>query len=213
MPVTSFTKTGTKATAAVKLNKSVFEIKTDDHQLIKEAYVAHLANGRFNLALTKKRGQVSGGGRKPWRQKGTGRARAGSIRSPLWRGGGIIFGPTGEENYTHRQSTSSKRLALRQALTLAASSNKLILIEDFLPAGSKTKAAKSLLDKIGATGSVLLVLDDLKSPAHPAVRNLANVNCVQAKYLNVFEVMNADHIVLTRKALDIVHDWLGGKNE
>ncbi len=213
MAVSLFSKTGIKSTAAVKLDKKVFGVKVTDHQLIKEAYLAHLANGRANLAITKKRGEVSGGGRKPWRQKGTGRARAGSIRSPLWRGGGITFGPTGLENYKRKQSTQSKRSALRQALSLAAESGKLIIIEDFIPAESKTKAARSLLDKIGATGSVLMVLGDINTPVSLALRNLASVKYVQAKYLNVFEIMNADHLVVSRKALDEIQIWLGGGNE
>src|SRR5690606_7639392 len=100
--VATFTKTGSKATASAKLDKNIFEVPVENHELIKQAYVAYLANGRENLAVTKTRGLVSGGGRKPWRQKGTGRARFGSSRVPIWRGGGVTFGPTGEENYSKK---------------------------------------------------------------------------------------------------------------
>src|SRR5690554_5322771 len=98
MSVATYTKSGTKATTPAKLDKSVFGVETNNHELLKLAYTAYLANGRDNLAVTKTRTQVNGGGRKPWRQKGTGRARTGSSRNPIWRGGGIVFGPTGEEN-------------------------------------------------------------------------------------------------------------------
>ena len=118
MAVATFTKTGTKATTAAKLDKAVFGVVPENHELLKRAYVAYLANGRSNNAIVKKRGEVSGGGRKPWRQKGTGRARFGSSRNPIWRGGGIAFGPTGDENYTHKLPVATKRLAIRQALSL-----------------------------------------------------------------------------------------------
>jgi large subunit ribosomal protein L4 len=97
MAVTTYTKTGTKATTAAKLDKTVFGVMPQNHELLKASYVAYLSNGRDNLAVTKTRGLVRGGGRKPWKQKGTGRARFGSSRVPIWRGGGITFGPTGEE--------------------------------------------------------------------------------------------------------------------
>src|ERR1019366_10319418 len=115
MAVATYTKSGTKATTAAKLDKDVFGVEVKNHQLLKSAYEAYLANGRPNLAVTKTRGLVRGGGKKPWRQKGTGRARFGSSRNPIWRGGGIAFGPTGNENYTHKLPLNAKRLAIRQA--------------------------------------------------------------------------------------------------
>ena len=119
MAVATFTKTGTKATTPAKLDKAVFGVDITSHDLLKQAYLAYLANGRLNLAVTKTRGDVRGGGKKPWRQKGTGRARFGSSRNPIWRGGGITFGPTGHENYTHKLPTQTKRLAIRQALSVS----------------------------------------------------------------------------------------------
>src|SRR6266542_3979615 len=114
--VETYTKSGSKAAAAAKLDAAVFAVMPGNHELLKLAYTAYLANGRDNLALTKTRGLVRGGGKKPWKQKGTGRARFGSSRNPIWRGGGIVFGPTGLENYTKKVPTQSKRLAIRQAL-------------------------------------------------------------------------------------------------
>src|SRR6267378_3250149 len=98
--IPTYTKSGNKATTAAKLDKDVFGVVPTNHELLKQAYVAYLANIRENLAVTKTRGLVSGGGKKPWKQKGTGRARFGSTRNPIWRGGGIVFGPTGNENYS-----------------------------------------------------------------------------------------------------------------
>ncbi len=213
MSVATFTKTGVKATIPAKLDKAVFGVEVSDHQLLKDAYLAYLANGRANLAQTLKRGEVRGGGRKPYRQKGTGRARAGSTRSPLWRGGGITFGPTGDENYSRRLSTTAKRQALRQALSLASSAGKLIIVEDFAPTEPKTSSAAKLLSKISAEGNILLVLDNKNTPAERTVRNLSEVKVVQAVYLSVYDILNADHIVINRKALEAIHQWLGGKSE
>src|ERR1700759_440501 len=114
MAVDTYTKAGAKAATPAKLDKAVFGVEIKNHQLLKDAYLAYLAGGRTNDAVAKKRGQVRGGGRKPWRQKGTGNARFGSTRNPIWRGGGVAFGPTGNENYTRKLSTSAKRQALRQ---------------------------------------------------------------------------------------------------
>src|SRR5882757_6002067 len=123
--IATYTKSGTKATTAAKLDKAVFGVEVKNHELLKQAYVTYLANGRENLAVTKTRGLVSGGGKKPWKQKGTGRARFGSTRNPIWRGGGIAFGPTGNENYSIKVNVGAKRQAIRQALSLAASENRI----------------------------------------------------------------------------------------
>src|SRR4029077_14780932 len=120
MAVATYTKAGAKATTPAKLDKAVFGLDVKNHQLLKDAYLGYLAEGRSNNAVTKKRGLVSGGGRKPWAQKGTGNARFGSSRNPIWRGGGVAFGPTGKENYVRRLNLSAKRTALLQALSLAA---------------------------------------------------------------------------------------------
>jgi large subunit ribosomal protein L4 len=116
MAVSTYTGAGVKATTPAKLSKEIFAVEVKNHQLLKQAYEAYLANGRDNLAVTKTRGLVSGGGRKPWKQKGTGRARFGSSRNPIWRGGGIVFGPTGEENYTKKISTTSKGAPMAEKL-------------------------------------------------------------------------------------------------
>lgn len=208
MAVGTYTKAGAKAATPAKLDKAIFGVKVKNHQLLKDAYLAYLANGRKNFAKTKKRGEVRGGGAKPWRQKGTGRARFGSSRNPIWTGGGVAFGPTGNENYSRRISLQAKRLAIRQALSLAAESDKLIVIETLACPDGKVKPTISLLQKIGATGSVLLVVSQKDELVERATRNLINVKVVQAKYLSVYDILNADQIVISKKALEIVQEWL-----
>ncbi len=206
--VPTFTKSGSKATTAAKLDKNVFGLTSASAQLIKSAYEAYLANGRGNFAQAKTRGLISGGGRKPWRQKGTGRARAGSIRSPIWRGGGIVFGPTGNENYSHKIHTSAKRQALRESLSIAAGAGKIIVIEDFQVKDNKTAEAAKLLTKIGASGKTLVAVANKTEELSRSVRNLQGVKLVQARYLNVFDVMNADSIVITTQAMPAIVEWL-----
>lgn len=211
MAVATYTKSGNKATTAARLDKAVFSVDVKNHELLKQAYVAYLANGRENSAVTLKRGEVRGGGRKPWRQKGTGRARFGSIRNPIWRGGGIAFGPTGNENYSKHLSTASKRQALRQSLTMAAKEGTLNIIETFECKDGKVKPTLALLKKVGATGNVLIVVSVKDELVERATRNIPQVKAVQAKYLNVFDIMNADSILMSQKSLAVVNEWLGSK--
>lgn len=206
MAVATYTKAGAKAATPAKLDKSVFGVEVKNHDLLKEAYVAYLANGRMNLAVAKKRGEVSGGGRKPWKQKGTGRARFGSSRNPIWTGGGVAFGPTGNENYKKQMNVKAKRQAIRQALSLKA--DNVIVIEDVKAA--KTNEFAKLLDKVGANKNVLIVVDNKAPELVLASRNIASAKLVSAKYLNVFDVLNADSIVFTTAALNVVSEWLGG---
>lgn len=210
MSVATFTKSGAKATSAVTLDKKVFNVEVSNHQLLKDAYVAYLANGRLNLAVTKTRGLVRGGGKKPWKQKGTGRARFGSSRVPLWRGGGIIFGPTGNENYSKKINIKAKRVAIRQALSLANESKEVCVIETFDPGSGKTKATVQLLEKLGAKRKTLLVVEEKNAIVERSTRNLADLKVVQAKYLNVYDIINAHHIIISKKSLEIISDWLGG---
>lgn len=209
MVTPTFTKTGNKATTAAKLPKEVFAVETTNHDLVKQAYETYLANGRTNNARAKTRGEVSGGGKKPWKQKGTGRARFGSSRVPIWRGGGITFGPTGNENYSRVLPTEMKRKAIRQALTLK--SDNIIVIETFECKDGKVAPTVKLLDKIGAKRRVLLVVSVKDDLVVRATRNIQDLKVVQARYLNVFDVLNADSIVISQKSLDIVNEWLGNK--
>jgi large subunit ribosomal protein L4 len=208
MILSSFTKSGVVSKDKVTLDKYIFDNLPDNHQLIKDSYVAYLSNGRDNLAVTKTRGLVRGGGRKPWRQKGTGKARAGSTRSPIWRSGGVTFGPTGEENYSHKTNKSTKRVALRQVLSIAVDEKKLIVIDDITFSG-KTKDVAPLMKKIGATNKILLVVDKKTELNSRSTNNLDNLKLVSAKYINVFDLVNADYVVVTKPALEVINQWLG----
>lgn len=204
-----YSAAGVKNTTGVTLNKEVFEVAAN-HELIGNAYKAYLANGRTNNAVVLKRGEVRGGGRKPWKQKGTGRARFGSIRVPIWRGGGITFGPTGNENYTLNMPLKAKRSAIRQALSLKAEAKAVVVLDEFKATG-KTKDAAGLLAKLEVKGNVLLVLATKAGQADQATRNLEGVKAIAATYLNVYDVMNADTIVIEKPALQVIEKWLGEK--
>lgn len=209
MATPTFTSTGNKATTAAKLPKEIFAVETVSHELLKQAYTAYLANGRLGTATTKTRGEVSGGGKKPWKQKGTGRARFGSSRVPIWRGGGITFGPTGTQNYAQELPKTTKRTAIRQALTLKA--KHISVIESFQVKTGKTADVVKLLDKLDAVRNTLVVVEEKGEEIVRATRNVPNLKVVQARYLNVFDILNADTIILTSKSIDIINEWLGGK--
>jgi len=210
MAVSTYTKAGTKATTPAKLDKSVFGVEIKNHELLKLAYDAYLANGRDNLAVVKTRGLVSGGGRKPWKQKGTGRARFGSSRNPIWRGGGIVFGPTGNENYSKNLNVTAKRKAIRQALTMAANENRIKVIESLEVKDGKSASAAKLLAKLEVSRSTVLVVDEKNEALTLATRNLKDVQICLANRLNVYTLVNADTIVVTNKSLEVINAWLGG---
>lgn len=207
MAVATYTKAGTKATTPAKLDKAVFGVEAKNHDLLKAAYTAYLANGRENLAVSKTRGLISGGGRKPWKQKGTGRARFGSSRNPIWRGGGIVFGPTGLENYSKQLNTKAKRLAVRQALSLKA--DNVVVIEDIVSKEGKTAELAKLLNKIDAKRNVLIIVDNKTPELVRAAKNIPGVNVVNCMYVNVYDVLNADCILFNQAALKATTERLG----
>lgn len=211
MPAPAYTKTGTKSATAVKLDAAIFGVAPENHALLKAAYTMYLANGRGNLAVTKTRGLVRGGGKKPWKQKGTGRARFGSSRVPIWRGGGITFGPTGQENYSKQMNVKARQLALRQALSLSADEKRVKVIDAFDCKDGKTAQTAKLLKKIEAGGQTLIVVKTKDELVERATRNLSGVKAVSASYLNVFDVINADNLVFSADALAAVNERLGGK--
>ena len=197
------------------LDKDIFSLKVENHELLKTAYDAYLANSRSSHAKTLKRGEVRGGGKKPWKQKGTGRARFGSTRNPIWRHGGVAFGRTGEENFTKKLRKTSKHVAIRQALSLQNADKNIITIADFRIKDGKTKEAIKNLEsaKVTTKEKVLLVLPEKDELTLRAVNNLNNVKVVRPTYLNVFDILNADKIVISEKAMPTIKDWLIGKEE
>lgn len=195
-------------TAKTTLPKSVFGVKVENHELLKVAYDAYLANSRTSSATTLQRGEVRGGGKKPWKQKGTGRARFGSSRNPIWRGGGIVFGPRGNENYSKKLSTTSKRVAIKQALSLANDAKKIV-VKDIKTTGKTTEVVAFLADNKFAR-KTLIVVEEKTPELLRATSNIQNVIVVRSTYLNVYQILNADHILLSPGSIAPIEKWLGG---
>ena len=193
-------------TPTVVLPEEVFNVEVKNHELLKLAYDAYLANSRKASVTTKTRGEVRGGGKKPWKQKGTGRARFGSSRNPIWRGGGIVFGPLGIENYKLKITTQAKRQAVRQALTIA-SQEGIISILDFKTTGKTSETIKFLEDN-KLTRKVLIVVEEKTPELLRATNNVQNVLLVSTKYLNVYHLINADSIVLSKDSIPTLKSWL-----
>lgn len=196
--------------ADIALPKSVFGEKVENHELLKLAYNAYLANGRTNNATTKDRSEVRGGGKKPWKQKGTGRARHGSIRSPIWRGGGITFGPDGSENYSKILNKKSRAKALRQALSLSAKDKAVSTITKFDIKDGKTKEMIKLLEKNNAKGRILAVTANNDPLIARSAANIPRMDLVRPKQLTVYHILNSDIVIFDKDAVTEVEAWLGG---
>ena len=196
------------------LNKDIFGLIVENHELVKLAYDAYLANSRSSHAKTLKRGEVRGGGKKPWKQKGTGRARFGSTRNPIWRHGGVAFGRTGEENFTKKMAKSSKRLAVRQVLSMKNAEKAVFVLDKEVQLTGKTKDAVKVLKDMKLEGKNVLAVAAEKTPeVLRSTNNLPNVKLVRATYLNVFDIMNADAIVFSEAALKATENWLIGEEK
>ena len=194
------------STTKTTLPKSVFGVEVKNHELLKRAYDAYLANSRNAHATTLERGDVRGGGKKPWKQKGTGRARFGSSRNPIWRGGGIVFGPNGSENYQIKLPTATKHVAVKQALSLANKA-KIITVDSVKTTGKTSEVVKYLADN-KFTRRTLIVVDDKTPELLRATANLQDVLVVKSTYLSVYHVLNADHIVIAPSAVKTIETWL-----
>lgn len=196
------------------LNKDIFGLKVENHELVKLCYDAYLANSRSSHAKTLKRGEVRGGGKKPWKQKGTGRARFGSTRNPIWRHGGVAFGRTGNENFTKKISKQAKRQAVCQALSMKNADKAVIVLEKDVKLTGKTKDAVKVLKDLKLEGKNVLAVANEKTPeVLRSTNNLPNVKLVRATYLNVFDIMNADAIVFSEAALKAAEKWLTGEEK
>ena len=194
------------------LDKDIFGLSVENHELIKLAYDAYLANSRSSHAKTLKRGEVRGGGKKPWKQKGTGRARFGSTRNPIWRHGGVAFGRTGEENFTKKISRSAKLQAVRQALSIKNKDKAVFVREPIVKLDGKTKTAAKVLKDMKLEDKLVLAVVSEKTPEIlRSTNNLPNVKLVRATYLNVFDIMNADAIVFGDEGLKATVKWLKGE--
>ncbi len=170
--------------------------------LVKQVVDSIVANSRQVLANTKGRGEVSGGGRKPWKQKGTGRARQGSIRSPIWKGGGVTFGPKKERDFSRKINKKMMKKALFVVLARKAKDGELKLVENFDLASSKTKAVSGMIKNITGGKSALLLIDKANKNANLATRNLVNVRNLMPENLNAFELMNRKNVLMEVKTLE-----------
>ena len=190
----------------ITLNKDVWAIEPNDAVLY-DAIVLSQASLRQGTASTKTRSEVSGGGAKPWRQKGTGRARQGSRVAPNWTGGGIVFGPH-PRSYKVKMNKKERRLALKSALSYKVLGSELIVVDNFTLESNKTKEVKNILNTLGATKNVLIVVDELNDNLILATRNLKNVILLATDEINTLDVVSADKMIITESALKNIEEAL-----
>ncbi len=207
MPKTALLSLKGEKIKDIKLDDSVWGITPND-QVIYESINLFMANRRQGTHSTKNRSEVSGGGRKPWRQKGTGNARQGSIRAPHWVGGGVIFGPTSNRNYTKKMNKKERRLALKSALTYKATDKAIIVVDKFDAETSKTKDMMKVLEGLKVTGKTLIVTTELTENLILSTRNLSNIKVVLANELNTYDVLYVDKMIITEDAVKYVEEVL-----
>ena len=188
-----------KEVGTMELNDAVFGVEVNEH-LVHMAVVSQLANKRQGTQKAKTRSEVSGGGRKPWRQKGTGHARQGSTRAPQWTGGGVVFAPT-----PFKMNKKEKRMALKSALTSRVQENKLIVLDELKFDAIKTKSMKAVLDNLNVT-KALVVLNDNDKNVVLSARNLANVATAQTSTINVYDILKYNTVVVTKAAVATIEE-------
>lgn len=192
----------------ITLNANVFGIEPNDAVLY-DAIVLSQNNARQVSANTKTRSEISGGGKKPWRQKGTGRARQGSTRAPHWYHGGVVFGPTPDRNYTRKMNKKERRLALKSALSYKLIDSEMIVVDTFKFESSKTKEAIQILTNLKVNEEkTLIVVDKLEENVVLATRNLANVILLETEEINTLDVVSADRLVITEEAVKKLEEVL-----
>jgi len=196
---------GGKVTTEMNLPKEVFSYPVKEH-LLYEAVISHRVNKRAGTASTKTRSEVRGGGRKPWRQKGTGRARAGSIRSPLWRKGGTVFGPKSRD-YSYRIPKKAKRNALRSALSMKFAENQILVLESLEFKEPKTKEGINLLRKLNLESALFIDNNENKN-LFLSLRNIPKVKAIDQNNITVYDVMNHQSLVFTKRAFESLMERL-----
>ena len=199
-----------KKVSDVELSEAVFGIEPNEN-VVHSVLVNYLANQRQGTQSTKTRSEVSGGGRKPWRQKGTGNARQGSIRATQWRGGGIVFGPT-PRDYSKKQNKKERRLALKSALSYKVIDKELIIVDDIKFETSKTKEMMNFLKTLNIVNEkVLIVLTELDENICLSSRNMGNVKVIRTDEVNTLDVVTADKMVITASALNKLQEALSNE--
>lgn len=192
---------GSKSGETIELSKEIFEIEPNDH-VVYLAVKSYLANQRQGTHKAKERNEVRGGGRKPWRQKGRGGARAGTTRSPLWIGGGTIFGPK-PHKYTQRLNKKVKRLARKSALSIKAKNNQIMIVEDFDFDTPKTKSLSDVLSSLNVSDKKTLILTNgTLSNVYKSSANIKNVNVLEGYKANAYELLNNQVLILQKGALE-----------
>lgn len=205
MEVAVYKIDGTKS-GSIALPKELFGVELNS-ALVHEAVVAQDANNRVRIAQTKDRSEVRGGGRKPWRQKGTGRARHGSRRSPIWIGGGITFGPIKDRNFSKKLNKKAKQKAIKMVLSDRAADERLIVVEDYAIAEAKTKLAAAVRKNLpGADNSALLVLTADDNAIKIATQNLPKTQTISASSLNVRDLLSYEYLFVSKAALEQMKD-------
>ena len=192
-----------KEVGSMELNDAVFGVEINEH-LVHQAVVLQLANNRQGTQKAKTRSEVSGGGRKPWRQKGTGHARQGSTRAPQWTGGGMVFAPT-PRDYTIRLNKKEKRAALKSALTSRVNENKFIVLDELKLAEVKTKEMKKVLDNLKVNNALVIIGDDSENVALSA-RNIAGVQTASVNTINVFDMLKYNTIIATKSSVASIEE-------
>ena len=189
----------------VELNEAIFNVEYNE-QCVFDAIMVARSNSRQATAKTKKRDEVSGGGKKPFRQKGTGRARQGSSREPQMVGGGVVFGPTGIQNFKIKQNKKAARLALKSVLTEKASEQNLVVVDEFNFETPKTKEFVKVLDAVKAGGKVLFVATEEDDATILSARNLQFVKIVYPQGINVYDIVNVDTLLVSEAALKTIEE-------
>lgn len=188
-----------------KLKEEIFSLKASPH-LLHQTVLMQLANRRAGTAATKSKGFVRGGGKKPWRQKGTGRARSGSIRSPIWVGGGTIFGPQ-PRDYSYRMPRKARRKALLSALSLKNRDGKIIVVDNLAPEQPKTRIMAQALAHLKVQ-SALIVIAEADEKIERSARNLPKVKVLRVEGLNVYDLLRYEHLIMTESALRLIEERL-----
>ena len=181
----------------LELNQDVFGVEIKD-ELIHQVYVSQASNQRQVIAHTKTRGERMGSGKKPWKQKGTGRARVGTVRNPIWRKGGVVFGPRNDRNFKKKINKKMNQSAIKMVLSGKLKDQELIVLADNNFAEKKTKNAKELLNKLGVKGSVLWAFDKNELENQKVSRNLEKVDNIFVDQINVYDMLNAKYLILTQ---------------
>ncbi len=206
MPTLELLKQDGTSAGDIVLNEDIFGIEPNE-SVVFDAIIAQQATKRQGTHAVKGRSEVRGGGKKPWRQKGTGRARAGSSRSPIWRGGGVVHGPI-SRSYGHKLPRKARRLAIKSVLSQKVLDEEVVVVDSLVLDAPKTKDFKAILNNLEVDKKVLVVLENTNENIFKSARNIANVKVVPSSYLSVLDVVSYDYLLMTQTALEEVEGAL-----